>query len=215
MTDLFASPYFTSFCTIATFYAAALISPGADIAITMRNSLVYSRRSGLFSALGTTTGMGMHLSYTLLGIGYIVQTYPLALSIIKYGGAAWLIYIGYKSMRSQTNLTKDFNVEKESKDLSPLQAFKLGFLTNALNPLVFILFICILSNEIKAGTPPHILMIFASEILLLAFSWFSFVAICFSFPKVQKIFSKLGHWLDRITGGVLIFFGLRLALKAV
>lgn len=213
--DIDFNSYISSFLAIGTIYFVAVVSPGPDFAMTMRNSLLYSRKAGLFGALGTTTGMCIHLTYTVLGIGYLITQMPWLLDTIKIIGASYLIYIGYKSFRSKKPIMEDINLTKGSKapsTLTPFQAFRAGFLTNALNPMVILLFLGILSGYVDENTPLTIQLLYGLMIVIISLSWFALVAICFSHEKVQKQFQKLGHWLERITGGLLITFGLKLAL---
>ena len=196
----------------------AVISPGPDMAMTMRNSLLYSRRAGVFGALGTTAGMCMHLTYTVLGLGYIVSEMPMLLNGIRLLGAAYLIYIGYKSFVSKDSIAKDFHIDDVEKQnnaiLTPFQAFKTGFFTNALNPMVILLFIGILSSYVDDSTPKAVQALYAFMMISISLIWFSLVAVCFSQDKVRTQFLKLGKWLERITGGALIAFGLKVAYLA-
>ena len=96
------APYLSSILALAAVHTIAVVSPGPDFAMTMRNSLVYSRRTGLFGALGTTGGMCVHLAYTLLGLSYVVKNAPWLLDGVKYLGAAYLIYIGVQSLPSKS-----------------------------------------------------------------------------------------------------------------
>src|SRR3990167_823924 len=68
--------YLSSILSLVGLVMIALISPGPDFAIVVRNSLIYSRKTGLFTALGIALGILVHVSYTLLGLGLVIAKNP-------------------------------------------------------------------------------------------------------------------------------------------
>jgi len=199
--------FITGFLPVAIPYMAALMSPGPDTAMILRNSLMYSKRSGLLAALGITTGMVMHATYSICGLGLIIHESLLAFNIIRGVGAFYLIYIGWKSFQSARPMESTKKIHHAKKDLTPFQAYKTGFLSNSLNPMVIVFFVTILSSVMDFSTPPYILAIYVFLMAVLTFIWFGAVALFLTLPKVQRQFQKLGPWVGRITGGVLILFG--------
>src|SRR5438094_7329342 len=90
--------YLPEFLTIASLHLLAVMSPGPDFVLISKNSLVYSRKSGVYSALGLALGILVHITYSLIGIAYIISRSIVIFSTIKLLGAGYLIYIGYKSL---------------------------------------------------------------------------------------------------------------------
>ncbi|HAU1603817.1 TPA: lysine transporter LysE [Legionella pneumophila] len=190
----------------------SLISPGPDFAITVKNSLVYSRRSGLLTALGIALGSLIHISYTLLGLGLLITKTPILLHIIQYLGAGYLFYIGLKNLRSQPNADKmgDYSAYN---DLKPSKAFFNGFITNLLNPKAMLFFISLFSvlmpKEISISTKFFLANILFLQTLL----WFSFVAYSLSGKNTRAKFQRISYWIERITGAILIALALKLLLS--
>ena len=211
------SAYLASFLAIASIHLAAVMSPGPDVTLTIRNSLLYSRKVGLAGALGTTTGIFIHLTYTVFGIGYLVVNMPWLMNTIRVGGAIYLLYLGYQSFAksgadSGQSQTDEFDKDKvEGPALSPFKAYRIGVINNLLNPMVILLFIGILSAYITPTTPPVVQGLYGLMMITLTFTWFSFVALFFSIDKIRLQFLKMGHWLERIAGSALILFGLKVA----
>ena len=87
--------FLPEFLAVVTIHLLAVMSPGPDFVMISRNSLIYSRRSGIFSALGLACGMAVHASYSLVGIGLIITKSIVLFSILKFVGAAYLLYFGY------------------------------------------------------------------------------------------------------------------------
>tara|TARA_R110002095_G_scaffold209584_1_gene196258 strand:- start:2929 stop:3594 length:666 start_codon:yes stop_codon:yes gene_type:complete len=214
MFDFDFALYINSFLAIASIHTAAVISPGPDVALTMRNSLLHSRKVGIFGALGTTTGMCIHLTYTVFGVGYLVVNMPWLMVAIQLAGAGYLLYLGYQSFKPHASPMKDIVPSDETgpkEVLTPFQAYRIGVINNLLNPIVILLFISILSAYITTETPFVIQGLYGVLMISITFAWFAFVAIFFSVDKIRLRFLKLGKWLERLTGGALIAFGLKIA----
>ncbi len=218
MFDFDLALYINGFIAIASIHTLAVIAPGPDVALTMRNSLLHSRKVGLAGALGTTTGMCIHLSYTILGVGYLVVNMPWLMAAIQLLGALYLFYLGYQSFKPHAAPMKDVMLSEEKGPkvlLTPFQAYRIGVINNVLNPMVILLFISILSAYITTETPLVIQGLYGALMIGITFSWFAFVAIFFSVDKIRLLFLKLGKWLERLTGGALIAFGLKVAFVAL
>lgn len=214
MFDFDFTLYINSFLAIAGIHTMAVISPGPDVALTMRNSLLHSRKVGLAGAFGTTTGMCIHLTYTIFGVGYLVVNMPWLMATIQVAGALYLLYLGYQSFKPNADPMKDVlsSEEKGSKVvLTPFQAYRIGVINNVLNPVVILLFISILSAYITPETPLVIQGLYGALMIGITFAWFAFVAIFFSIDKIRLLFFKMGKWLERLTGAALIAFGLKVA----
>ena len=132
--------YLPEFLTVVVIHLLAVMSPGPDFALVSRNSFAYSRRAGVFSAMGIALGLGVHVIYSLVGIGLLISQSIVVFSIIKYIGAAYLIYLGVRSLLSKKK-TATAEVLAEKPDITKLAALKQGFLTNTLNPKVTLFFL--------------------------------------------------------------------------
>lgn len=186
------------------------MSPGPDFVMVVRNSLCYSRRSGIYTSLGITAGLMIHLFYCAAGIGLIISKSVLLFSIIKVLGAAYLIYIGASSILSKSSRL-DLKGFSKVADLEPFQAFKIGFLTNALNPKATLFFLSMFTFVIGADTPLYVIMIISLIILLTAMIWFSIVSTFFTQQSVQKAFFKYERVINGFLGLILLFLGIKVA----
>lgn len=203
------SQYLGSIFAITALMLVALVSPGPDFAVIVKNSLLYSRRKALFTAFGIAVGILIHVTYTLLGLGLVISKTIWLFLTFKYLGASYLIYIGIKVLRARKQEMK-FDEVKSKKEISSLGAFSNGFLTNALNPKAMLFFVSLFSLLIAPNTPGVVLLIYGIIIFLTTLAWFSFVAFCLSSKKSQKYFGEFGYMIDRITGGILVLLGLKL-----
>ncbi|CAD7493083.1 TPA: LysE family transporter [Aeromonas dhakensis] len=190
-----------------TFFA--VISPGPDFAMVSRNSLLLSRRSGVLTALGIGAGVCVHVTYTLLGVGLLIQQSLWLFNLIKLAGAAYLIFLGIKMLRAKPASAE---VLAEQPVLSSLGALRTGFLTNVLNPKTTIFIVSLFMQVVQPQTPLAVQLGYGAFIVLAHAVWFSAVAIFFSTDSVRGRLLAVRHWIDRVFGALLVGFGMLLAL---
>jgi RhtB (resistance to homoserine/threonine) family protein len=195
--------------TILVIGLFAVMSPGPNLAITLRHSLIYSRKAGIYTAVGLATGNMVHATYCLIGIGVLITQSILLFTMLKWLGAVFLMYIGYKSLRAKP-YSEQRTLENNRKDITPLTAFRIGLLTNLLNPKVTLFFLALFTQIIKPNTPMPIQALYGITMVSLEFAWFSLVSLLMSQDFIRKPFLSLSHWVERATGAILIGLGLRL-----
>jgi RhtB (resistance to homoserine/threonine) family protein len=205
----------SAFLTIALIHFLAVISPGPDFVIITRNSLVYSRKTGIFTAAGLGCGIVLHATYSLLGIGLVISKSILLFNTIKWIGALYLIYIGWKSLtaKHQKNIEAD-PAARSQKDLSAWQAFRTGFLCNALNPKATLFMLALFTQVIDPLTPLAVQIGYGLYMGAATFIWFSFVASVFSFKPIKAAFARIQESVERVMGAVLIALGIKVALSS-
>jgi len=207
--------YLPQFIGLATIALLGAMSPGADFVLVTRNSLVYSRRIGIFTAIGIGIGVLVHVFYTLAGIGLIISKSIILFNTIKYIGAAYLIYIGWHSLNVKPH-KEEKEVEKADinlKNITPLKALLSGIATNALNPKVTLFFLSLFMQFISAGTPFGVQVMLGLETAAIIGAWFVVVAVMFSNDLLKNRIKKIGHWFEKITGAALILLGVKVALS--
>jgi len=205
--------YWLEFLTVALVHLLAVASPGPDFAIILRQALTQSRRNALFSAVGIGLGILLHVGYSLLGIGLIIQQSVLLFTMLKVVGALYLLWIAWHCLQARPG---SVHVEaKEGKIQTGWAAFRLGFLTNALNPKATLFFVSLFSVVINPGTPVMLQAGYGLYMALATGLWFAMVAIFFTHPRVRRGFNRFGHWLDRVMGGVLVLLAGQLLLSTV
>lgn len=203
--------YLNEFLLVALVHLLAVMSPGPDFAIVIRNSVSAGRQAGLMTAAGIGTGILIHVGYSLLGIGLIVSQSVWLFNLLKLLAAAYLIYIGIRALRAQPQAQA---IEGPSTvHMAPRQAFLNGFITNGLNPKATLFFLSLFTAVISAQTPLMVQAGYGLYLMLATGTWFALVAVLFSQPRVRRGFARLGHWFDRLMGVVLIGLGLHLVLS--
>lgn len=204
--------FVAQFATVAIAHLLAVMSPGPDFVVVSKNSLSHSRQIGTYTALGVALGISVHIFYSLLGIGFIIAKSILLFNIIKTLGALYLLYLGYKMIRSkpyEDKAQEKILTEEPKKDLTPMAAVKNGFLVNVLNPKATLFFLALFTQVISITTPVFIKLIYGAEMMTMTFVWFSIVSYIFSHSILRSKIFRFQHIVDRITGVVLIAIGLK------
>ncbi len=146
--------YLIELASLMAVFSFAIVAPGADTAMVMRQAMLYGRRATILTSFGIGTSLLFHVTYTILGLGLIISKSILLFNVIKWLGVAYLIYIGIQSLRAGTTVIAVNALEKAMRpDQSAGKAFLLGLLANALNPKPVFFFLSILSTLISHETP--------------------------------------------------------------
>lgn len=183
----------------------AVVSPGADFAVVTKNSYLYGRRIGIFTALGISLGVLIHVTYTLVALTFVMAYTPQILSVVKYIGAGYLIYIGFKTFTQKPVIdTSSITV------INSFHALKYGFFTNALNPKTTLFVISTYTQIVSISTPKIILLGYGLFMSFAHFFWFTLVSILFSSMLLrQKMLAKQMQ-INKIIGSVLCVLGITL-----
>lgn len=166
----------TEWIAVVTITLLAVISPGADFAMVTRNSLLRSRRAGMLTALGIGLGVLVHVSYTLLGVGLLMQQATWLFDVVKLLGAAYLIYLGVTMLRSRPDGEM---ASQPAAVLSDMAALRTGFLTNALNPKTTVFVVSLFLQIVGQDTSLATQLAYGGFISLAHVGWFCIVALCF------------------------------------
>ncbi|CAI1566337.1 Threonine efflux protein [Serratia quinivorans] len=203
----------TELIAVVTITLLAVISPGPDFAMVSRNSLLLSRRAGVLTACGIGGGVLIHVSYTLIGVGVLIQQSLWLFTLLKAIGAAYLIYLGFSMLRNAGASAAASSTTPAA--VSDFSALKTGFLTNVLNPKTTIFIVSLFMQVVNPQTPLSVQIGYGLFIALAHILWFSAVALLFSAPGINARLLRLRKGIDRAFGGLLITFGALLAIAGI
>ncbi|WP_025126877.1 LysE family transporter [Pseudomonas sp. PH1b] len=203
----------TELLLVITITILAVLSPGADFALVTRNSLLLSRRHGVLTALGIGLGVMVHIGYSLLGVGVLLQQSLLWFNGLKIAGALYLIYLGIKLLRSPVRRPGEEGAAELG--MSAWGALRSGFLTNALNPKTMIFVLSLFMQVIQPGTALPVQIGYGAIIVLAHVLWFVLVALFFSAPAIAGRLLAYKRRIDQVFGVVLVGFGLLLSVLSI
>ena len=187
------------------------LTPGPDLLYILGRSMSQGRSAGVISAIGIGAGCVVHVLGAALGLSALLLALPRAYDVVRLAGAAYLVVLGVKALRSTAGTLE----VKALAPLSPRRIFLQGALTNVLNPKVALFFLAFLPQFADPARGP-----LAPQLLLLgAIFAVNGTLFCVAFALFA---SRLGAWLrrrngvsrllERMTGGLFVALGLRLAL---
>lgn len=189
------------------------IMPGPDSLLIMTRSATQGWRAGVAAALGIGAGVFVHVFAAALGLSAVLATSATAFTVVKLAGAAYILYMAAGLLMSKKR--DDAAVRVALPALPYRKIFAQGFLTNVLNPKVAVFFLAFVPQFISADAPNKAL---AFVILGCIFNvngtlWTTGLAL-FTAKASQhvKLNPSLSLWLNRATGGLFVWLGVKLAL---
>ena len=189
-----------------------IITPGQDMMLVMSRSIAQGRKAGVATAAGVSFGLLGHTVLAALGLGALLRASEILFVIIKLIGAAYLVYLGVKLFRSHAS---DLDI-KHLPVISYRKLFFQGAFSNVSNPKIAIFYFAYLPQFIPTGSEAPTIMLL---ILGAAFSALTFVVkgpigygagVLSNWMRARP--GVLG-WVNRVSGGMLIALGLRLAFE--
>lgn len=201
---------------LLAFIAAAsllTVTPGVDTAIVLRTATLEGRRQAVLAGAGICLGCLAWGVAVSLGLGALLQASELAYTVVKFAGAAYLIWLGSRLL-FRPRASFDTGTGK-GMSAGNGQAFWRGLLTNLLNPKIGVFYVTFLPQFVPLGADVAGYSFFLACLhVLLTLAWFA-VLIAATIP-LGKLLRRaaLTRALDRVTGGVLVAFGVRLATSS-
>lgn len=208
------SPCLPELAALMVVFSVVIVVPGADLALVMRQSITHGRRAAIFTSFGLGASLLFHVAYTILGIELAVSPSIIAFNAVKWCGAAYLVYLGYRSLKDADQpIAPVFDPAWSGPRISDLKAFAKGFVTNALNPKAIVFFLSLFSSLISLETPVAVKAGYGLTMATALVLWFVGVSLFFTIPAVRDGFLGAGRWIMRVTGLVFIGLGLKLAME--
>jgi RhtB (resistance to homoserine/threonine) family protein len=194
--------------------ALVICTPGPDTALTVRNSIIGGRRTGVLTAAGIAAGQMVWTVAASVGIAGLLQASQPAFAALKIIGAAYLVFLGAQSILAA--IRGDHGNEQRrmrAQELTPWRAMRQGFISNLANPKMAAFFLSLLPQFVSATSSFAALVPLGLVFCIMTFGWLSLYAVVLHRvgPFLQR--SRLRRTLDAVTGSVLIAFGVRLATE--
>jgi len=202
-----------TFLTVASLHLMAVMTPGPDFAVVTKNALVYPRRLALYTSLGIALGIAVHCTYCVLGLAIVISKSIIMFNIIKYLGAAYLVYLGVKIWLPHKKLIASSTTDtKISPTISTWQALKEGFLCNLLNPKATLFTLGLFTLAIRPDMAWWEKSFFGIWMVVITFLWFAFISTVITNPSVRAKILRAQPIITKIMGVFLIIFGIELAI---
>jgi RhtB (resistance to homoserine/threonine) family protein len=191
------------------------VMPGPDSLLIMSKSASQGWRAGSVASLGIGSGVFVHVFAAALGLSAILASSATAFTVVKYVGAAYLVYIGITALRQKSSIDSEANNSVNSLPHTMKSIFWQGFLSNALNPKVALFFLAFVPQFINHDSPEKALafIVLGAIFNVNSMLWCHFLAISTAFAsKRLKISKSMSVWLNKTIGVLFISLGVKLAL---
>ena len=189
------------------------LAPGPDNIYVLLQGMTKSKKAAIVTTFGLCSGLIIHTSAAALGISVIFKTSELAFNIVKYVGAAYLLYIAYQAFKYR-NEALDLSVQNSSSQLKKL--FIKGFFMNILNPKVSIFFLAFLPQFVntQTGNVPMQMITLGIIFMIMTVIVFSSIGIAANVlsSRLQSN-PKIVKYMNIMTSTVLVGLGIKLALS--
>ncbi|MCZ4280825.1 LysE family translocator [Kiloniella laminariae] len=200
------------------FLAAATalnLSPGPDSIYILSNTIAHGKRIGFAATSGIASGAMVHILAAAFGLSAVLATSALAFTLVKWVGAAYLCYLGIQMLLSRSN-SLELGNQTPSKTMTPLSAYRQGIMVNILNPKVAIFFTAFLPQfiDIEFGYVTFQFLLLGLIVNLLGVA----IELCYVLGADKMTLAlrrhpRVGVWLDRLLGSILVALGIRLGLQ--
>ncbi|MEU8268986.1 LysE family translocator [Sphaerisporangium sp. NPDC049002] len=190
------------------------IIPGLDTALVLRAAVTGGRRQAFATALGINTGVLIWGAAAAVGISALLTASALAYTLLRYIGAAYMLWLGASMLwRARAGQATDPTPQPETASGAG-RAWIRGLATNLLNPKVGVFYVALLPQFIPDGAP-HLLtgVLLALVHNIEGMAWFTLLIFGTELARGWLSKARVRQAVDRLTGAILITFGLRLALS--
>ncbi len=195
------------------------LTPGPDVLYIVSNALRSGVRAGIVAAFGITAGCFVHIFAAGLGVSALIATSAMAFTVLKWVGAAYLVFMGIRMLWSKAQPAIDLEAARaDSTSAGGLRSiFFRGFLTNALNPKVALFFLAFVPQFIAPGASHPTLAFLALGVLFnvnaIPINIGYAVLAGWAAQRIALVQQGM-HWLDRVAGALFVGFGIKLARTA-
>ncbi len=194
------------------------LTPGPDMLFVIGNSAANGRRAGVMAALGIGAGCVLHTLLAAVGLSALLAASALAFEVVKWIGAAYLVWVGIGMMRSRAR-----GAVATAQAVTPGRVFWQGALTNALNPKVALFFLAFLPQFIspsESGQPGQVMAFLVLGTIFNVGGTVINVVMALAAGVVREQLSqsagagRIGAWLKRAVGAVFVGLGVKLAMSS-
>ncbi|GIT91958.1 transporter [Jannaschia pagri] len=198
-----------AFASVALVHLLAAISPGPSFVLSLRTAAAEGFRPAVGLAIGFGVGAAIWALAALLGLSLLFQVIPILFTLLKVGGAIFLIWIGFMMWRHARDPLPEVS---DGTPRGLTSAIRLGILTMFANPKPAVFFGAVFLGFVPAETTLQAKAIIVFNIFWVEAAWYILVARVFSLPAARRAYVRLKTGLDRSLGVAMGLLGLRLAL---
>lgn len=199
--------------------AAIVLLPGPDTMVVLRGILAGGRATALRTAAGSLTGLVVWVSAAALGLSALLRASETGYTVLRLAGAAYLVWMGVQALRARAAREgaggEPHGAEPRLRRSLLGNGYRAGLATNLLNPKVGVFFVTFLPGFVPAGAPVGTTSLLLGAVYILETAVY-FAALLLLVDRISRWLTdpRLRRRMDRVTGLVLLGFGVRLAVES-
>ncbi|NMT63516.1 LysE family translocator [Marinobacter orientalis] len=186
--------------TVVTICILGAMSPGPSLAIVLKQTLTGGRRNGMITAITHGLGVGVYAFLSIIGLAAIITASSLVFSVLQWGGAAYLAWLGIRGLLARAP-AGDAPLPEAPTTAS---AARDGLLIVLLNPKIALFFLALFSQVVGTDTSMIARFGYAATAMVIDASWYLFVTWLFSNPRWLHSLRRQAIWFERLFGAVLL-----------
>lgn len=202
----------SSLLIIGSIILLAVMSPGPDFVVVMKNAIAWWRKAWLMTTLWIALGILVHATYCILGIWVIITKSILLFQGIKIAGALYLLYLSYQLIRAKKS-TDEQVANLQIKQKSTIGYIKEWFLVNLLNPKATIFILSLFTQVITPSSGRIMKIALWLEIFLITAAWFSLVSYGINTWFIKRKIHTIKYYVEKVMWGILAILGLKVLLN--
>ena len=200
----------TTLLAVALLHWVVLITPGANVLVASQLAAAGHRRAACFAAAGVTAVALVWSLLAVLGVNAVFAAHPRLRLALQFAGGLYLCYVAFRLCKSSSGSGSGY-----SRPLDALAAFRVGFLTNVMNPKSALFFGSVFATALPPQPSTVLLCLVIALVFTNALCWHLFLAFAFSHEWVQAAYARHRSRLSRVAGALVGAFGLRLLVSTV
>jgi threonine/homoserine/homoserine lactone efflux protein len=188
------------------------LMPGPDILFVIAQSLSQNKKAGIATAFGLCSGLIVHITAATLGVSALIYQSALAFAVVKYAGAAYLLYLAWQAWREKQ---EGFHLDNQ-QSLEYKALYKKGILMNLLNPKVSLFFLALLPQFVNKSIGHAALQMFILGLIFLIQALVIFVAVSVGAEKLRHVLlahSSIAKRINRVKAVLLGAIGIQIAFS--
>ncbi len=209
MPDLLDPGHWSAFFVIAGVWVVTVVSPGPNFIATVHAALSQSRATGVWVSAGIMLGTTIWATASLGGLALLFQQAAWLYTLIKYAGAAYLVYIGFRMIRTARTMAP---VQAGAGPrMSRAQAFRRGLLTDLANPKAAAFFASLFAVTVPPTAPLWFDALIVALVVAVAGGWYALMACVMALEPVATLYRRVQRAVTMATGALFMALGVKLA----
>jgi threonine efflux protein len=199
----------STLAVIALMHWVVLATPGANVLVVSQLAAAGQRKAACWAALGVSVVALIWATLAVLGVNAVFAAHPRLRLALQVAGGLYLCYVAFRLWRAGASRAAD-----KASALASFAAFRLGFVTNILNPKSALFFGSVFATALPADPSAALLVAAVSLVLVNALLWHFFLALAFSQTRVQAVYRRWRKVLNGVACALIGAFGVRLLIAA-